>query len=238
MGKGLLIILIIVGSIFILSLSSDKPSSPISAQPTPVVEQRNCLLDSDIDKQTKYTCGSGPNSGVLYYRVMKDVTINKKVLRQGEWDTEVPLPDSCRDLGIGNVLSNVADREVRPSRRCTDNEMYEVWCGDYCTRFIEEMVRGKDFRSIPLCGMDPNDGYLGCFNQAFLFKLNDPPFNPSGANKFDVYIRSDETIPDRCRDILQEYEKASQRLGIPLSPLIRATFQCWRDLETTIKCPQ
>src|SRR5581483_7607764 len=121
---------LVLGIAFVLALSSvpfdqqptdqtaqDQPtqapnSTPVAGQ----VSNRSCLKDSDIDKSVSITCGSGPNKGQTYYRVMQNVVIKNKVRRQSDYASDIPaLPASCKPFVLPN---DPVDRAIRPSKLC------------------------------------------------------------------------------------------------------------------------
>lgn len=208
------------------------------SQPGPVQTPGSCLRDSDINTSIKYRCQNGPNIGQDYFRVIEDTVIVKKQLRVGgEWDPSAPIPPSCQGL-IGNgPFGSTYDRRVRRSMRCSDSDIYELWCGDYCSRVLEAQLHGQSVQSVPLCGDVPGDDYLGCFNEKFIFKLKDPPFKEDQANHFEVYI-NDTTIPDHCLDVVAKYQEIATTKNIRIPAHIEALFQCYRDLQaqSSIKC--
>ena len=236
-----LLFIALLAFLFSFPFSQEEQSSNVASQPQPT--PRSCLQDSDIDRSTRYECQSGPNVGDVYYRiaVLTNIEITKKQLFIGEWDPSIPLPQSCIDAGLGSgPIIPIADRAIRPSERCRDPSLYEVWCGDYCDRFIETRLRepNRDITTIPLCGTNPNDDYLGCFNEAFLFKLKEgETFTQGAPNTFDVYIKDGASIPASCRDIVARYQQIAADKGITIDPGLQAQFQCYSELQISIRCP-
>lgn len=228
--------------------SSPQPSNSRSPRPTqtPLPSQssqtRACFKDSDIDPSKNYTCQNGPNAGVKYNLVAADIVIGKKQLHQGEWPQGLTIPASCIAAGMGSFQGPAIDRAIRESQRCTDpNSVYEAWCGDYCDRSLYGMTQGSIPGTMqnPFCSIqnNPSDDYMGCFNQSFLFKLKDPPFNANTDNTFDLYIRADTKVSQvQCRNVEAEFRKISQQTGVPIPPNIQNAFQCYNELLVNLQC--
>lgn len=215
------------------------PAASPSTQP--VTQARTCLMDSDINSNQTFICENGPNKGVTYYLVAANVTIGKKQLHQGEWPQGYTLPQSCIAAGIGQLQGSLVDRAIRQSQRCTDTSasVYEAWCGDYCNRSLKGQMAslfpgtlGNEF-----CSIAKGDDYMGCFNEAFLFKLKDPPFNPDANNTFDLYIRSDRKISDiKCRNVETEIRRIAQDNNIAIPQTLQNAFECFNELFVDLTC--
>lgn len=172
---------------------------------------------------------------------MGNITVGKKSLTQGECDTSVGVPESCRRVGFcaAAIPGGLTDRAVRPSKRCNDPNMYETWCGDYCDRGLEDFIvpNAAGINTImtnqsQLCELEQGDNYMGCFNEAYLFKLKEgETFNPNGNNIFDVYIKGN-TIPE-CRSVADDIERIAKARGLTPNA---AVIQCYRDLTVKIRC--
>lgn len=232
MGKVAAVIIIILAGIFLYTAPSPESKTGKNLNSG---GQRSCLKESDIEKDKLYTCPKGDNKDVAYYRIARDIKIEKKLLRGGQI-ADVEIPASCQGKLLVGGDNGITDRAVRQSRRCTDPDKntYEIWCGDNCRRVIEDTVR---FGALPpgekLC--DTGDGYLGCFNQDFVLRLKDPPFNENAINTFDLYIRADGSVPEVCGDVqLKEYDNALKKYN-KSDP---ALLQCLKDLQTQIKCKE